>query len=255
MQGGFEMNRKKLYTVILSIFLCAFLVLPAHAAIDPYAALMAKSQQAVDAAIRTGAVPPGTTIFECMFHTGEDGVLRIVEYQNENGDWIDVSTGDKEVYLPGTTIEQITDKTISRYRTEVFELVNAERENAGLAPVVWDDDFAACAQIRAEELSRKYSHERPDPVDEGTDWPQNTSGIGIYNAPSVADEQGVPHEWIMENIHSSRGRPVSVIRDWMESSGHRRNILKESHTRCGTGVYQASDGGLYWALWFDDYNE
>lgn len=145
------------------------------------------------------------------------------------------------------------------YRKEVFRLVNIERANAGLTEVVWDDDFAACAQIRAEEMTRKASHERPKPPeDTGKKWPANANGVGIYNAPSVADEQDVPHNWIMENAGYGYKTAEAVVKGWMNSPGHRANILRESHVRCGVGVYYAKDypvGGcqIGWALWFDDY--
>jgi uncharacterized protein YkwD len=156
--------------------------------------------------------------------------------------------------VPSTGTETSITTQPEDYAAEVFRLVNQERVKAGMNEVIWDDDFAACAQIRAEELTRKYSHERPDPVNDGIDWPQNTSGIGIYNAPSVADEQAIPHTWIMENIATTHGTPEGVVKIWMDSSGHRKNILRESHIRCGVGVCQMGDG-LYWALWFDDYDD
>jgi len=256
------MHRKKLFVIVLTIVLCAGMILPVHAAINPFAAMEARSHQALDAAIKAGTVPADTTIFDCMFTTGEDGVTRVIQYKDKNGNWIDVATQKKVVEQEKTdsptdkanATQKLSEDTLAEYAAEVFRLVNEEREKAGLDPVVWDIDFANCAQIRAEELSIKYSHERPNPVNDGIEWPQNVSGKGIYNAPSVADEQGVPHGWIMENITVTRGAPESAVKEWMDSSGHRKNILRESHIRCGVGVYQTSEI-LYWALWFDDYTD
>jgi len=153
----------------------------------------------------------------------------------------------------------LTEDELKAYADKVFELVNQERENAGVAPVVWDDEFAACAQIRAEELQYLYSHTRPvQPEDTTKAWPENTNGIGVYNAPSVADEQGVEHEWIMENLIVQRETPEAVMAAWMNSAGHKKNILKESHVRCGVGVYYTSEQTptgfhWFWVVWFDSY--
>lgn len=143
---------------------------------------------------------------------------------------------------------------------EVFRLVNIERQKAGLSTVVWDSSFAACAQIRAEEMTIFFSHERPyPPKDTSIKWPPNVPSVGgIYNAPSVADEQGVPHNWIMENGGAGYTSAAAAVEGWMKSSGHRANILKASHRRCGVGVYydanSATGYGTGWALWFDDYS-
>lgn len=246
------MNRKKMLAVVLTIILCVGMVIPAHAATNPFAAMEARSYKALDAAIKAGTVPAGTTIYDCMFTTGDDGVTRVTQYKDKNGYWIDVATKEKKDYISGTFTERLSEETLAKYTAKVFRLINEEREKAGLNPVIWDIDFASCAQIRAKELTIKYSHERPEPVNDGIEWPQNVTGKGIYNAPSVANEQGVSHNWIMENIASVRDGPEAVVKAWMNSSGHRDNIMYESHTRCGVGVYQTSET-LFWSLWFDDY--
>lgn len=148
---------------------------------------------------------------------------------------------------------------LEAYAKRVFELVNKERKDAGLDTVVWDSDFAVCAQIRADELQYKYSHTRPvEPVDNTTDWPMNINGKGVYNAPSVADEQGVPHTWIGEAIVAQRETPQLAVTAWMDSAGHRRNLLQADHTRCGVGVYYTEEKApsgynWYWVIWFDNY--
>ncbi len=259
------MNRKAIVSAILSLALCAGMSVSAHAANPNAMRIMEEnSRRAVTAAIQEGIIPPDATIYDCAYGKGADGVTRVVQYRDKDGNWIDVTTGraaekpqaaePPAASTQTTSSNQSTEQQMEEYAAAVFRLVNQERRNAGLAEVVWDDEFAACAQIRAAELVVKYSHERPEPVNDGIDWPQNTSGKGIYNAPSVADEQGVLHEWIMENIAKTGGDSAGVMRLWMDSAGHRRNILKESHIRCGVGVYTES-GVRHWALWFDNYAE
>ncbi|GHU80101.1 hypothetical protein FACS1894191_4520 [Clostridia bacterium] len=152
-------------------------------------------------------------------------------------------------------VKKLTGDELKAYADKVFELVNAERKKAGLGTVEWSNDLAVCAQIRAQEISVKQGHERPNPVNDGINWPKNTNGKGVYNAPSVADEQGIEHSWIMENTAYKNKTAKSAMEAWMGSSGHSKNILRESHVRCGIGVYQAENGGIYWALWFDSYEK
>jgi len=140
----------------------------------------------------------------------------------------------------------------------VFRLVNKECLNAGLDEVVWDSDFAACARIRSEELQYRYSHYRPtEPTKGNTKWPKLLTGKdGVYNCPSVADEQGVPYTWVWENIVADRTTPEAAIKAWMDS-GHKDNILRESHNRCGVGVYytetKSPEGhNWYWVIWFNE---
>ncbi len=258
------MNRKAIISAALSLALCAGMSVSTHAANPNAMRIMEEnSRRAVAAAISAGIIPPDSTIYDCAYGEGANGATVVVRYKDDNGVWIDVTTGKAIADSPQTTgvpavsvpvdsASKPDELTQEQYAAEVFRLVNAERRKAGLAEVAWDDEFAACAQIRAAELVVKYSHERPESVNDGIDWPQNTSGKGIYNAPSVADEQGEPHEWIMENIAKTGGGAERVMELWMDSAGHRRNILKESHVRCGVGVV-IHDGVRHWALWFDDY--
>ncbi len=250
------MNRKAFISAILAAILCAGMSVSVYASNNLMEAMEETSRRAVASAISAGTIPPDATIYDCAYGAGANGETVVVRYRDKSGIWIDVTTGaavtQKSVPIPGSSSAALSEETLREYAAEVFRLVNQERRQAGMAEVVWDDEFAACAQIRAEELMVKYSHERPEPINDGIDWPQNTSGRGIYNAPSVADEQSVPHEWIMENIAKTGGAPAGVVRLWMDSDGHRRNILKESHVRCGVGASQES-GVLHWVLWFDDY--
>ncbi len=258
------MKRNAIVSAALSLALCAGMSVSAHAANPNAMRIMEEnSRKAVAAAISAGIIPPDATIYDCAYGEGANGATVVVRYKDDNGVWIDVTTGRAiaadSPQTTGAPAESVPitankpdEKQQEEYASEGFRLVNVERRKAGLTEVVWDDEFAACAQIRAAELVVKYSHERPEPVSDGIDWPQNTSGKGIYNAPSVADEQCIPHEWIMENISKTGGGAERVMELWMDSAGHRRNILKESHVRCGVGVV-IHDGVRHWALWFDDY--
>lgn len=237
------------------------LTAPAYAAQNPFAYMEEQSRQAVESAIKAGTVPPGTTIYDCAYGADKNGVTIVIQYRDKNGNWIDVTTGktvDNKPAAPAASTNKPTEKQLAEYALEVFRLVNKERREAGLDEVVWDDDFATCARIRAEELQHRYSRYRPvEPSAGTTKWPALTNGkAGVYNCTSIADEQGVAYTWIWENIAVDRTTSEAVVKAWMDSKPHKDNILKESHARCGVGVFyteEASPEGYHWhwVIWFD----
>ena len=104
---------------------------------------------------------------------------------------------------------------------EVIRLTNQERENHGLEPLEIDDDLMALAEIRAEEASIKYSHERPD----GT----RVSQMGYYG----------------ENL-GAKASAEKQVSSWTNSDGHSANILREGYHRIGVGCYLGENGKRYW---------
>lgn len=121
------------------------------------------------------------------------------------------------------TEEQISDT--EEWAMEVIELTNVEREKHGLRPLEVDEDLMELAQVRAEEVSIKYSHERPD----GTRVVK-THGCG-------------------ENVGAKKSAEKQIT-SWMNSAGHRTNILLERYKSIGVGCYKADDGRTYWVQIF-----
>lgn len=111
---------------------------------------------------------------------------------------------------------------------EVLTLVNQEREANGIAPLSWSNSLAKDANIRATELVVSFSHTRPD----GSEW--WTAGDQLQMA---------------ENLAFGQQSASEVVADWMGSTGHRTNILKESYTSIGISCYYC-DGVYYWAQEF-----
>lgn len=123
-----------------------------------------------------------------------------------------------------------SDIDIDEYRDEVIRLTNIEREKAGLDPVTADDTAMEYAQIRAEEISTNYSHNRPNNKDNALD--------GLY---------------FIENIVRGSTTPERAVSAWMNSSGHKATLLSdysEVGNRIGVGCYQADDGKIYWTQEF-----
>jgi len=108
---------------------------------------------------------------------------------------------------------------------EVIELTNAERKKHGLPPLEVDDELMELAQVRAEEISRKYSHERPD-------------GTRVSETHRCG-----------ENIGARKTAAIQVEK-WMASGGHRHNILLERYRSIGVGCYKSGIGRIYWVQIF-----
>jgi uncharacterized protein YkwD len=233
------MKRHFLRTVMavcLAALMLAGMASPALAANNPYKALEEKSRQAVAAAIKDGLIPPGTTIYECAFSKDANGVTIVVQYKDKDGKWIDVATKKPAVpsSSPTSSKELLTDDELAEYVEEVFRLVNEEREEAGVAAVVFNEEIAKAALVRAKELVTLASHKRPD-------------GRRCHSA---LDDAGIERRWSAENYHYGRSNPEAAMKAWMDSDGHRRTILNEKATDVGIAAYQADNGTIYWIQLF-----
>ncbi len=112
----------------------------------------------------------------------------------------------------------------SDFEREVIRLVNIERAENGLPGLALDEEIGKAADIRAKEIGEVFSHTRPD-------------GSECF---TVFTELGIKHGWAGENIAFGYRTPADVVEGWMNSSGHRANILSENYTKIGVG--------------FDNYN-
>ena len=120
------------------------------------------------------------------------------------------------------------------YIQQVIDLVNQERAKAGLSPVTEAADLSAAAAVRAQEITRSFSHTRPD----GT----------YYN--TVLNGNGVSYMGSGENIAYGQATPAAVMNGWMNSQGHRANILNKNFTEIGVGCYENGSGVKYWVQLF-----
>jgi uncharacterized protein YkwD len=118
-------------------------------------------------------------------------------------------------------------------RLKVVDIVNQERKNRGVPLLLWDESLGVAAQLRAEELSVNFSHTRPD----GSDW--NT----------ILKELSIKSNAIGENIAWGQSDPEEVMGSWMNSKGHRNNILGKQYLKIGVGAYSV-EGNIYWVQIF-----
>ena len=134
---------------------------------------------------------------------------------------------------PDNTPQQQPDNSLSDYAAEVVRLVNVERAKNGLGALSVDSGVQAAAQVRAAEQAKVFSHTRPN-------------GSSCFTALT---EQGVTYRAAGENIAYGQQTPEAVMNAWMNSAGHRANILGSQFTKIGVG-YTVINGTPYWAQMF-----
>lgn len=135
--------------------------------------------------------------------------------------------------LPEVKTVSYDSSQLAEYAEQVAVLVNKERNAYGLQPVKVSPILSEAANIRASELKANFSHTRPN-------------GTSCFTAMS---ELGIQYRSSAENIAYGQKNPESVMNAWMNSSGHRANILNEKMEYIGVGVFY-QDGVYYWSQFF-----
>ena len=139
-----------------------------------------------------------------------------------------------DLIYPGQilNIPQLSDAVLN-YENEVIRLVNEIRTEYGLKPLTVNWELSRVARYKSEDMSenRYFSHTSP-----------------TYGTPfQMIRAFGLSYRSAGENIAYGYGTPAAVVNGWMNSSGHRANILNASYTQIGVG-YCAS--GNYWTQMF-----
>ncbi|MCL1997337.1 MAG: CAP domain-containing protein [Turicibacter sp.] len=113
--------------------------------------------------------------------------------------------------------------TVSDFESRIFELVNIERAAAGIPLLVWNDDLARAARIHSEDMDRN-------------NFTGHTGSDGSSLADRVA-RVGLGAAWngLGENVARGQATPEAAMDSWLNSPGHRENILNPSYTQFGAG--------------------
>lgn len=120
------------------------------------------------------------------------------------------------------------------YYSEILELVNNIRAEAGVSPLTLDMTLCQAATVRAIEMDNTgvFSHTRPD----GTDcW-------------SVFKLYGITYRTCGENIAMGQRTPAQVVESWRNSPGHYANMVKAGFGKLGVGM--SNSNRIYWVQMF-----
>ena len=118
----------------------------------------------------------------------------------------------------------------------VTALVNQNRTAQGLSSLTLDSSLCTVAQTKAEDMIANgyFSHISP-----------------IYGSPfDMLDASGIPFFAAAENIAWGQRTAQAVMDSWMNSQGHRENILSGDFTKIGVGYARGGQYGTYWVQLF-----
>jgi uncharacterized YkwD family protein/spore coat assembly protein SafA len=139
-----------------------------------------------------------------------------------------------DLIYPGQILNiPTTDSSVTNYEREVIRLVNRERRERGLNELTYDWELCRVARIKSQDMKDNgyFSHTSP-----------------TYGSPfQMMKNFGIRYKSAGENIAKGQPSPEAVVKAWMNSSGHRANILNSSFTHIGVGY---ASGGSYWTQMF-----
>ena len=188
-------------------------------------ALMLISVLVISAAAATHTVVPGDTLWKLAVKY-EVGLSEIKSANPQIKNFDLIYPGDK-ITIPSK------DAGVTAFEQEVIRLVNEIRAANGLKALAYDWELARVARYKSQDMkdNRYFSHTSP-----------------VYGTPlQMIKNFGISYRSAGENIAKGYASPQAVVDGWMNSSGHRANILNASFTHIGVG-YVAS--GNYWTQMF-----
>ncbi|MFD3619544.1 CAP domain-containing protein [Streptomyces sp. NPDC058676] len=146
----------------------------------------------------------------------------------------DARSGD--TYWTALWARPLTPAELARAQADVVALTNRERARAGLPPLAVDPLLAAAAQAYSTDMAARafYSHTSPE-------------GTQPWDRAAAA---GSTRRSIGENIACGQRSAAEVVEGWMNSPGHRANILKPAFTHIGVGFAGGGPAGTYWTQLF-----
>jgi uncharacterized YkwD family protein/spore coat assembly protein SafA len=200
---------KKLFSVLFAFFLILGLATPSFA-------------QGMD----TYVVQRGDSMWKIAVRY-QIGVSEIIKANPQ------IKSGNPALIYPSEKLNIPNIDQTKGVEQQVLNIVNQERAKQGLKPLTMDWELQRVARTKSQDMKAKgyFSHQSP-----------------TYGSPfDMMKQFGISYRTAGENIAMGQRTPQEVMQSWMNSSGHRANILKADFTHIGVG-YEAS--GNYWTQMF-----
>ena len=141
---------------------------------------------------------------------------------------------EEKAGTPGPPKEEAVDQSnVSQFVQQVIDLTNQHRQANGLKPLTHDPELSKVAQKKSQDMHQNnyFSHTSP-----------------TYGSPfDMMRDSGIEYKTAGENIAQGQRTPEDVVNAWMNSSGHRANILNPDFTHIGVGVEQEE---FHWTQMF-----
>ncbi|PAB60441.1 SafA/ExsA family spore coat assembly protein [Anaeromicrobium sediminis] len=137
---------------------------------------------------------------------------------------------------PGQKLNIPNIADVKNLENEVIRLVNVERSKNGLPALKANWQLSRCARYKSQDMINKnyFSHQSP-----------------TYGSPfKMMESFGLRFSSAGENIAKGQRTPQAVMNAWMNSPGHRNNILSKTYTEIGVGLAKDKNGVCYWTQMF-----
>ncbi|MFL0584588.1 CAP domain-containing protein [Solibacillus silvestris] len=152
---------------------------------------------------------------------------------NNNNTKAPSNSKNQQVEAPVKTPSNNVSQSVSEFEKQVIDLTNAERAKEGLKPLEMHSPLMEVAQAKSEDMAKNnyFSHTSP-----------------TYGSPfDQIKSAGISYRSAGENIAQGQRTPQQVVQAWMESPGHRQNIMNANYTHIGVGFVE---NGYYWTQQF-----
>lgn len=172
-------------------------------------------------------VAPGDTLWKIAVKN-ETGISELISMNPQ--------LSNPNLIYPGNTVYIPNLQDIKTAENEVIRLVNIQRSNAGLAKLSTNWQLSRVARYKSQDMINKnyFSHISP-----------------TYGSPfNMMETFGLKFSSAGENIAMGQQTPAAVVNSWMNSPGHRANILNPSYSQIGVGLAKNKNGTCYWTQMF-----
>jgi len=195
------------------------------------------------------------TTLICTSVPAESAFAATAKYKVQSGDslwkislkyqvgWPDIYKANQtlisnpHLIYPGQVLQiPLVSSTVLSYEQQVLSLCNQYRAQQGLAPLSMSWELERMARIKAQDMRDAHYFDHTSPT---------------YGSPfSMMKAFGIVYTYAGENIAAGQPSPKSVVVGWMNSPGHRANILNKNYTQIGVGY---ASGGTYSTYWVQEF--
>lgn len=189
--------------------------------------LMVMALPTISSAQQVHTVQPGDTLWKIS-----------VRYQIGLSEIIAANSQFKnpDLIYPGQKVNIPTIRATKSIESQVIQLTNQERAKNGLKPLAADWQLSRVARYKSADMRDKnyFSHTSP-----------------TYGSPfTMMKNFGINYRSAGENIAAGQRTANEVVQSWMNSPGHRKNILSPTYTHIGVGHATGGNYGHYWTQMF-----